>query len=593
MRASDRDRGVPAEHRLRLLSLLAMGALTVACSASTATPSPGAGSPAASPASATTTMPPTSTAPATASPTIAATEPLAPSATPQTTTTSSPAASAPRWETAADLMTGRLVAHAVVLEDGRVFVVGNDSMYDQGDITRDDTAKAEIWDPVADRWMVTGSLNKPRGAFALVTLARGRVLVAGGLNQGGSGCGSGTPQSFSSAYLFDPRTGHETWDRTGLLTTARTSPAIATLPDGRVLVAGGYFRIDQGMAVLTPDVIAGTAVTRSGGVGTATLAAFAPPLADVSVPPYGRALATAEIFDPATGEWSKTGSMRYARVGGVGVTLSDGRILVVGSSEDNAMVSDGAYTTSEIYDPATEAFSRSGSLPGIDRAALKRVGTPVPGYDPAPLDEGTLVALDDGGAVLIGQSGWWKHEGEITRSFRFDAAKGTWREIGTTWVAGWSNEEPYTDLEDPRDATPPRHDGQASGWTPARRRRQCGGHGGRRHPDAGGPTLRPRHQQVEQAPEDAGGKGRWHGRAARRRVRPHRRRVQRQGRRLGELRRRRRRPGVRRALRPLIPGSSLSAPRWSGRRARGRWAGRTRIPRTGGNRCSLRDPRRA
>jgi N-acetylneuraminic acid mutarotase len=47
---------------------------------------------------------------------------------------------------------------------------------------------------------------------------------------------------------------------------------------------------------------------------------------------------------------------------------------------------------------------------------------------------GTLVALDDGGAVLIGHARFWKHVGRITQSFRFDAQRAAWSEIGDTFA---------------------------------------------------------------------------------------------------------------------------------------------------------------
>ena len=74
-----------------------------------------------------------------------------------------------------------------------------------------------------------------------------QVLVDGGRNQGTpaagappeNACDGEDPASFSSAYVWDPA--GTAWTRTGLLSVARTDPAIARLADGRVLVAGGYF----------------------------------------------------------------------------------------------------------------------------------------------------------------------------------------------------------------------------------------------------------------------------------------------------------------------------------------------------------------
>jgi hypothetical protein len=140
-------------------------------------------------------------------------------------------------------------------------------------------------------------------------------------------------------------------------------------------------------------------------------------------------LATAELFDPASGTWSTTGSLHYARVGASAVTLTDGRILVVGSLDWDA------NDSAEIYDPKTGRFSLVGRLPDIDLQALATLGVPLGIQDPEPEVNGTLVSLDDGGAVLIGHAGSWKHYADITRSFRFDPATARWREIGQTFVA--------------------------------------------------------------------------------------------------------------------------------------------------------------
>ena len=330
---------------------------------------------------------------------------------------------------------------AVLLSDGRALAVGTGG-YGLG------SASAEAWDPTTAAWVAVESLNKPRTGFVAVTLVDGRVLVTGGLNQGtvatgpdvdpAWSCEGSDQQSFSSTYVYDPGSG--AWVKAGLLGVARTSPAAALLPDGRVLVAGGYFyqKPDYGSSS-SPLVVAA-----AGGPALAGITAVFAPRADVEVPPHGYALATAELFDPATGTWSATGSLRYARSGAQAVTLTDGRVLVV-SAEDGVVMDDGAFTTAEIYDPQTGRFTLTGSLPAIDWSALTSAGAPsrIEG-DPQPESVGTLVALDDGGALLVGYSEWWKHAGEISRSFRYDAQTGRWSEVGQTWLSEW---DPATDKE--------------------------------------------------------------------------------------------------------------------------------------------------
>lgn len=361
-----------------------------------------------------------STAPATSS----ASAPTQPSLTPSAPSTAEPTgtpSAGGRWEAAGTMALSRRVVNAVLLGDGGVLVAG-DGAYD---IT-DNSAKAELWDPATGTWRGTEGLNSPRADFAAVPLADGRALVTGGRNQ--------SDQSFSSTYVFGPLPA--TWAKVGLLETARTSPITAVLRDGRVLVAGGYFRTKPDFGSnAAPDAMLASYRSPAGDAGS-----FGPRLADIEPPNVGYALATAEIFDPATGNWSPTGALNFARFGGAAVTLTDGRILVVGSpgADSGVTLDDRAADSTEIYDPTTGRFSLTGRLPEIDRSALEKMGVPganpVPDDDPRPAENGTLVALNDGGAVLIAHAGWWKHVGDITRSFRFDAGTGAWTEIGQTYV---------------------------------------------------------------------------------------------------------------------------------------------------------------
>jgi hypothetical protein len=293
------------------LALSVALALAAGCTASLPTPSPPP-SPIGTPMPTADTTPPAG--PSTAPPTVGPT----PAQTPVK----------PHWETTGAMSLARESTHALLLGDGLVLVVGDDRWSDERYRsylrTVDTSVIAELWDPGSGKWRATDPLPKPRAGFAAVVLQDGRALIAGGANQD---CAS-----YSSAYLFDPA--NEQWSKTGLMRTARTQPAAAVLRDGRVLVAGGYFsRSCQDWAEMRYD-----APPTSPGV---VLAAFQSPiddatprLDDVDPGPLGRGLATAELFDPATGTWSDTGSMRMVRAGASAVALGDGRVLVWGGREE-------------------------------------------------------------------------------------------------------------------------------------------------------------------------------------------------------------------------------------------------------------------
>jgi hypothetical protein len=324
----------------------------------------------------------------------------------------------------------RLTPHVVLLADGRVLVVGNDVNNGLSGTVRADSATAEVWDPATNTWEATSGLNRPRAEFAAIGLRTGRALVAGGLDLGrptmsdpAYACESGDATSYSSTYVWDPTTG--TWTRSGLLGTARTQPSIAALPDGRVLLVGGFYEAPR--TGVTPD---------------AALAAFRPAAPDAAAGPPADvapnftipALATAEIFDPGTGSWSSTGPMHYARYGAAAATLADGRVLVVGSGQGTWVssggaldVSDAAANSAELYDPRTGRFTLTGSLPATGRESGAYAGV-----------TGTLVALPDGGALLVANVRSWKHGPTDVRSFRYDVGSGSWSEVGSALIDSWN-----------------------------------------------------------------------------------------------------------------------------------------------------------
>ena len=234
---------------------------------------------------------------------------------------------------------------ATLLSDGRVLVTG-------GNTTGGETATAELYNPTSGTFTSTGSMETVRWGHTATLLSDGRVLVAGGI-----GSGTGNAGYLASAEIFDPVSGAFTV--TGSMKTKRWWHETTLLGDGRVLVSGGVdlFRTVTSEAELF-DPASGTftptgSMTNMRRIHTSTL------LNNGKILVTGGeyfvmtqallSLATAEIFDPASGGFaSTTGNMETARSGHTATLLNDGSVLVTGGIDFTAQ-GGGVLASAELF----------------------------------------------------------------------------------------------------------------------------------------------------------------------------------------------------------------------------------------------------
>jgi hypothetical protein len=259
---------------------------------------------------------------------------------------------------------------ATLLSNGKVLVAGG-YVYKAYCLAGNDFA--ELYDPVAGTSSSTGSMSVARYAQTSTRLANGDVLITGGFTYDQPTCADmDDSPAVKSAELYDQA--HGSFQLTGSMANERGGHAATLLADGKVLVTGGSnadggFEFDEGsMAAEVYDPATGE-FTSAGNMTTARVGHTATLLADGKVLVTGGwtslvPLATAELYDPSTGTFSPTGNMTSARGAHTATLLRDGRVLLTGGFFDST---NAGSDTAEIYDPSTGSFAATGSMEAARR----------------------------------------------------------------------------------------------------------------------------------------------------------------------------------------------------------------------------------
>ena len=284
-----------------------------------------------------------------------------------------------------ELQTPRAGAVAATLPDGQVLIAGGYNF------TSGDLQSAELFNPTSETFTALPAsgdteLQSSRFEAAAATLPDGQVLIAGGYNF--------TSGDLQSAELFNPtRDTFTALPASGNteLQTPREDAVAATLPDGKVLIAGGYNASGtlQSAELFNPTSDTFTALPASGNTELQT----ARGLAVAATLPDGRVLIagggdssgddfqSAELFNPTSDTFtalpaSGDTELQTARAGAVAATLPDGQVLIAGGGDSSG----DAFQSAELFDPASDTFS---ALPAsgtteLQTARAEAVAAPLP-----------------------------------------------------------------------------------------------------------------------------------------------------------------------------------------------------------------------
>jgi len=271
------------------------------------------------------------------------------------TSAASPLASAELYDTSTrtfaatgSMATARFGHTATLLPDGRVLIAGGNA-----------GTGAELYDPSTGTFTATGNMIMAGGSItagdgsAATLLADGRVLIAH----------DRTGPLPAAAEVYDPVAG--TFSATGDQLVIWFGDQKATLlPDGRVLVvacctaeqlydpASGAFSLTGATTSIQADGFA-AALLMNGKVllsgGYAEDGALGHP-----------GTTGAELYDPSIGAFAGTGNMTTGRFGHTATLLGDGAVLIAGSQQPVFL--NAAIASAELYDPAAGTFSRTGDM---------------------------------------------------------------------------------------------------------------------------------------------------------------------------------------------------------------------------------------
>lgn len=257
------------------------------------------------------------------------------------------------WGAISEQLGERRVFHtATNLPDGRILIAGGSNgpnVLRSAELLSIFSSSRAIAETIAP-------MHDVRDLHTATLLPNGRVLIAGGFTTNANSTGS-----TSTTEIFYPDTG--VFLRSGVMTSSRSNHTAASLPDGNVLVAGGFGAND--VITASAEIFYSTAMQwrATTPMPAARTLNTATTLKDGRVMlaggiNSGGVLSSVVAFNPATGLWTALAAMPSALHSHTASLLFDGRVLVAGGNDGLGEV-DASY----IYDPAADSWSAT-PIPG-------------------------------------------------------------------------------------------------------------------------------------------------------------------------------------------------------------------------------------
>ncbi|HEX8703141.1 MAG TPA: kelch repeat-containing protein [Myxococcaceae bacterium] len=276
-----------------------------------------------------------------------------------------------QWSPRAGMTTGRAFHTATLLPDGKLLVTtGNSLEPGTGGGTKTQTiGSTEVYDPASPQgaWLPAPHVSPARVLHTATLLPSGRVLLTGGYSEE-----PGKLRMFLTASQFLETVSRD-WVPGPGLKEARHQLTATLLPGQGVLLAGGRSAPDGGGPLSSSEVFESTASSGASTLVAMTQARYAH---SATLLPNGqvlvvggyseaKALTSAEVYDPRAGVWSRgSNSLNFPRGGHTATLLSDGSVLIVGGRD----LSRTPFSEVELYEPSTGTWSV------LTKSFLGRVG---------------------------------------------------------------------------------------------------------------------------------------------------------------------------------------------------------------------------